>query len=324
MGDAYSAGVCRGGGHHGVGSGEDRWTRERVSDLPRLHQHTETPGQRHQSRQGERLQGTKRKYGWIYFCLYIIFQLFFSLTQNNLNRWQVDKIIDQLQQFVQSFDLFGLKEYWLYLDRRLFSRLEDVYRTTVNKLRTSLYRYYVINTIQVKFSFESKHTSLSASETRELHFKATAFIHPEGEPGEDAGVFPETGTWAAGPGRMAGLVHPAFYPHPRAEPRLLDILLPPVGRHFPGFTAQLPVCPLPVYAYPSAWPQLWWGGFTVPFPVHAVMLSFWIYQLLAFNWFSPQPVLLSFDAEVQKTTSLTEENEQLRQLVREKHKSLIC
>lgn len=62
---------------------------------------------------------------------------------------QVDKIIDQLQQFVQSFDFFGLKDYWLYLDRRLFSRLEDIYRTTVNKLRTSLYRYYVINTIQV-------------------------------------------------------------------------------------------------------------------------------------------------------------------------------
>lgn len=62
---------------------------------------------------------------------------------------QVDKIIDQLQQFVQSFDLFGLKDYWIYLDKRLFSRLEDIYRTTVNKLRTSLYRYYVINTIQV-------------------------------------------------------------------------------------------------------------------------------------------------------------------------------
>lgn len=62
---------------------------------------------------------------------------------------QVDKIIDQLQQFIQNFELFGLKEYWLYLDRRLFCRLEDVYRPTVNKLRTSLYRYYVINTIQV-------------------------------------------------------------------------------------------------------------------------------------------------------------------------------
>lgn len=68
----------------------------------------------------------------------------------------MDKIIDQLQQFVQSFDLFGLKEYWVYLDRRLFCRLEDVYRSTVNKLRTSLYRYYVINTIQVKE--EKSHT----------------------------------------------------------------------------------------------------------------------------------------------------------------------
>uniref|UniRef100_A0A8C7ZR46 WD repeat-containing protein 91 n=1 Tax=Oryzias sinensis TaxID=183150 RepID=A0A8C7ZR46_9TELE len=62
--------------------------------------------------------------------------------------FRVDKMIEQLQQFVQSFDLFSLKEYWLYLDRRLFCRLEDVYKSTVNKLRTSLYRYYVINTIQ--------------------------------------------------------------------------------------------------------------------------------------------------------------------------------
>ncbi|RVE65459.1 hypothetical protein OJAV_G00116800 [Oryzias javanicus] len=62
--------------------------------------------------------------------------------------FRVDKIIEQLQQFVQSFDLCSLKEYWLYLDRRLFCRLEDVYKSTVNKLRTSLYRYYVINTIQ--------------------------------------------------------------------------------------------------------------------------------------------------------------------------------
>lgn len=68
----------------------------------------------------------------------------------------MDKIIDQLQQFVQSFDLHGLKDYWMYLDKRLFSRLEDVYRTTVNKLRTSLFRYYVINTIQVISLKETK------------------------------------------------------------------------------------------------------------------------------------------------------------------------
>lgn len=62
---------------------------------------------------------------------------------------QVDKIIDQLQQFIQNYDLVGLKEYWSYLDHRLFSRLEDVYRPTVNKLRTSLFRYYLVCTVQV-------------------------------------------------------------------------------------------------------------------------------------------------------------------------------
>lgn len=126
---------------------------------------------------------------------------------------QVDKIIDQLQQFVQSFDLCGLKEYWLYLDRRLFSRLEDVYRTTVNKLRTSLYRYYVINTIQVTSCRGTKHTGLYVSET-EQQFKVSSFILLEGKPGEDSGVFPEAGVRAAGSGRVAGLVHPAVCPCP--------------------------------------------------------------------------------------------------------------
>ena len=66
---------------------------------------------------------------------------------------QVDKIIDQLQQFIQNYDLAGLKDYWGYLDRRLFCRLEDVYRPTVSKLRTSLFRYYLVHTIQVNYTW---------------------------------------------------------------------------------------------------------------------------------------------------------------------------
>uniref|UniRef100_A0A8C9T400 WD repeat-containing protein 91 n=1 Tax=Scleropages formosus TaxID=113540 RepID=A0A8C9T400_SCLFO len=62
--------------------------------------------------------------------------------------FRVDKIIDQLHQFIQAYDLSALKEYWGYLDRRLFCRLEDVYRPTVNKLRTSLFRYYLVHTVQ--------------------------------------------------------------------------------------------------------------------------------------------------------------------------------
>ncbi|OXB75397.1 UNVERIFIED_CONTAM: hypothetical protein H355_010599 [Colinus virginianus] len=63
--------------------------------------------------------------------------------------FRVDKIVEQLQQFVQSYDLAALRDYWGYLDRRLFSRLEDMYRPTVNKLKTSLYRYYLVHTVQV-------------------------------------------------------------------------------------------------------------------------------------------------------------------------------
>lgn len=62
--------------------------------------------------------------------------------------FRVDRIVEQLLQFIQNYDLSGLLDYWGYLERRLFSRLEDVYRPTVNKLKTSLFRYYLVCTIQ--------------------------------------------------------------------------------------------------------------------------------------------------------------------------------
>ncbi|KAG8536588.1 hypothetical protein GDO81_026053, partial [Engystomops pustulosus] len=62
--------------------------------------------------------------------------------------FRVDRIVEQLLQFIQGYDLNGLLDYWGYLERRLFSRLEDVYRPTVNKLKTSLFRYYLVYTIQ--------------------------------------------------------------------------------------------------------------------------------------------------------------------------------
>uniref|UniRef100_A0AAQ5YKL5 WD repeat-containing protein 91 n=1 Tax=Amphiprion ocellaris TaxID=80972 RepID=A0AAQ5YKL5_AMPOC len=158
--------------------------------------------------------------------------------------FRVDKIIDQLQQFVQSFDLFGLKEYWLYLDRRLFCRLEDVYKSTVNKLRTSLYRYYVINTIQ-KGNLEK---------TQEFFQKQALELQSQAE-WRDWFILP-------------------FIPAPEQNPAFS-----------PYFSRQ------------------WADTFLV---------SLHNFLSVLFQ-FPPQPVLLSFDAEVQKMTILTEENEQLRQ-----------
>ncbi|XP_041816102.1 WD repeat-containing protein 91 [Chelmon rostratus] len=160
--------------------------------------------------------------------------------------FRVDKIIDQLQHFVQSFDLFGLKEYWLYLDRRLFCRLEDVYRSTVNKLRTSLYRYYIINTIQ-KGNLEK---------TQEFFQKQALELQGQAE-WRDWFILP-------------------FIPAPEQNPAFS-----------PYFSRQ------------------WTDTFLVS--LHNFLSV--LFQCM------PQPVLLSFDAEIQKTAGLTEENEQYRQLL---------
>uniref|UniRef100_A0A3P9AV96 WD repeat domain 91 n=1 Tax=Maylandia zebra TaxID=106582 RepID=A0A3P9AV96_9CICH len=163
--------------------------------------------------------------------------------------FRVDKIIDQLQQFVQSFDLAGLKEYWLYLDKRLFSRLEDVYRSTVNKLRISLYRYYIINTVQ-KGNLEK---------TQEFFQKQASELQGQAE-WRDWFILP-------------------FISSPEQNS-----------------------------AFCQYFSRQWSDTFLVS--LHNFLS---VFQSL--TCFPPQPVLLSFDAEVQKMTCLMEENEQLRQLL---------
>lgn len=61
---------------------------------------------------------------------------------------RVDRIVEQLLQLVVTFDLSALRDYWGHLERRLFSRLQEGYAPAVAKLTTSLYRYYVVNSIQ--------------------------------------------------------------------------------------------------------------------------------------------------------------------------------
>ncbi|XP_049322107.1 WD repeat-containing protein 91 isoform X1 [Astyanax mexicanus] len=160
--------------------------------------------------------------------------------------FRVDKIIDQLQHFIQTYDLAGLKEYWGYLDRRLFSRLEDVYRPTVNKLRTSLFRYYLVHTIQMK----------NQEKTQEFFQKQAAELQGQAE-WRDWFVLP-------------------FIPVPEQNPAFS-----------PYFSRQ------------------WADTFLVS--LHNFLSV--LFQCM------PQPVLLSFDAEVQRSTSIQEESEQLRQML---------
>ncbi|RMC03260.1 hypothetical protein DUI87_20454 [Hirundo rustica rustica] len=93
--------------------------------------------------------------------------------------FRVDKIVDQLQQFVQSYDLAAMRDYWSYLDRRLFSRLEDVYRPTVNKLKTSLFRYYLVHAIQL-FALQAESSRMKKEELEVeqtvRHHKLPAYV----------------------------------------------------------------------------------------------------------------------------------------------------
>ncbi|XP_051007702.1 WD repeat-containing protein 91 [Acomys russatus] len=84
--------------------------------------------------------------------------------------FRVDKIVDQLQQLMQVYDLTALRDYWSYLERRLFSRLEDIYRPTINKLKTSLFRFYLVYTIQTNRS--DKAQEFFAKQAAELQNQA--------------------------------------------------------------------------------------------------------------------------------------------------------
>ncbi|XP_067856076.1 WD repeat-containing protein 91 isoform X2 [Heptranchias perlo] len=158
--------------------------------------------------------------------------------------FRVDKIVEQLQHLVQAYDLNGLREYWGYLDRRLFSRLEDAYRHTVNKLKTSLYRYYLVHTFQTN----------RIDKAQEFFQKQALELQNQ----------PEWKEWFVLP----------FIPNPDQNPVFITY-----------FSKQ------------------WAETFLVS--LHNFLSV--LFQCM------PVPVLLNFDAEVQRRSQLQDENEALRQ-----------
>ncbi|CAL1527973.1 unnamed protein product [Lymnaea stagnalis] len=56
--------------------------------------------------------------------------------------------MEQIWSLLSGYDLQGLREYWRYLNQRLFSRLEQRYAPSVRKLESSLLKLYVVNAHQ--------------------------------------------------------------------------------------------------------------------------------------------------------------------------------
>ncbi|GBP27286.1 WD repeat-containing protein 91 [Eumeta japonica] len=58
--------------------------------------------------------------------------------------FRVDKIVEQILQYINTSDLNGLKEYWSHLDSLVFSKLEIHFQPAIRKLEYSLYKYYLV------------------------------------------------------------------------------------------------------------------------------------------------------------------------------------
>lgn len=56
--------------------------------------------------------------------------------------------MEQLQQCITNSDINHLKEYWKFLNVKIFSGLDDTYQKSLDKLETDLFRLYVISAAQ--------------------------------------------------------------------------------------------------------------------------------------------------------------------------------
>ncbi|GFG39309.1 hypothetical protein Cfor_02234 [Coptotermes formosanus] len=61
--------------------------------------------------------------------------------------FRVDKIVEQLMQFIYAYDLNSLKELWTHLDQRMFSKLEHNFTPAVRKLENAVLKFYLVNAV---------------------------------------------------------------------------------------------------------------------------------------------------------------------------------
>lgn len=114
----------------------------------------------------------------VWWSCYEILLIFFYFCL-----FQVDKLLDQLQQYISSYDLVSLRDYWARLNTRHFSRLDQRYMAGVRKMEVGLLKFYLVFAAQnnkhdkVMEFFEKMTPELqSQSEFREWFSKLNLII----------------------------------------------------------------------------------------------------------------------------------------------------
>ena len=98
------------------------------------------------------------------------------------------RVVDQIQNFVSTFDLQGLRDLWQHLNSRLFRRLDPAQTGAINRLESGVLKLYLVNCIQnknsekVKDFFEKMSSELHGQSEWKEWFALPFLSNPENNP----------------------------------------------------------------------------------------------------------------------------------------------
>ncbi|XP_049957291.1 WD repeat-containing protein 91 [Schistocerca serialis cubense] len=61
--------------------------------------------------------------------------------------FRVDRIVEQLAQYISAYDLLALRELWQHLDQKMFSKLEHHFSPAVKKMENAVLKLYLVNAV---------------------------------------------------------------------------------------------------------------------------------------------------------------------------------
>lgn len=70
-----------------------------------------------------------------------------DLKNDKERAFRVDKIIEQLVQYINVYDLSGLRDLWTHLDNHMFCKLESHFTSAVKKLENAILKMYLVNAV---------------------------------------------------------------------------------------------------------------------------------------------------------------------------------
>lgn len=70
-----------------------------------------------------------------------------DLKHDKEKSFRVDKIIDQIWHYINTYDLNGLRELWNHFDTHLFAKLESNFTPGVRKLENGVLKLYLVNAV---------------------------------------------------------------------------------------------------------------------------------------------------------------------------------